>query len=180
MMDSYLDFVDISFEGRSLQMRPSQLTTTNIARAFRLIPDTIILVSDRGTVALPPEVFDDVDECYTWTVEGDKATNGGGNIAARAPKSGVERWKPKTFQPSISTTTSHSVRKQVGQHEHECMHACTKDCMLPNNCPPPPPNSVEKKFFIEIPILYLSVSCPTYPKSGQIGDFVEGLKIVEM
>ena len=122
-MDSYLDFVDISFEGRSLQMRPSQLTTTNIARAFRLIPDTIILVSDRGTVALPTDgVFDDVDECYTWTVEGDKATNGGGSIATRAPKSGVERWKPKTFQPSISTATSHSVRKQVGQHEHEHEH----------------------------------------------------------
>ena len=70
-------------------MRPSQLTTTNIARAFRLIPDTIILVSDRGKVALPTDgVFDDVDKCFTWTVEGDKATNG--RNMARAPKAGTE------------------------------------------------------------------------------------------
>ena len=55
-----LDFVDISFGGQSLQMRPSQLTTTNIAKAFRLIPDTIILIYDRETVALPTDgVFDD-------------------------------------------------------------------------------------------------------------------------
>ena len=36
-------------------MRPSQLTTANIARAFRLMPETIILVSDRDTVAIPQD-----------------------------------------------------------------------------------------------------------------------------
>lgn len=48
-------FIDLSYGGRTLQMRPSQLTTVNIARAFRLIPDTIILVSERDTVALPQD-----------------------------------------------------------------------------------------------------------------------------
>ena len=67
--------IDLSYGGRTLQMRPSQLTTTNIARAFRLIPDTIILVSERDTVALPQDgVFHDVDDCYTWIVEGEKST----------------------------------------------------------------------------------------------------------
>lgn len=66
--------VDLSYSGRSLQMRPSQLTS-NIARVFRPIPETIILVSEQDTVALPQDgVFHDVDDCYTWTVEGEKAT----------------------------------------------------------------------------------------------------------
>ena len=63
-------FIGLSYGGRTLQMRPSQLTTVNIARAFRLIPDTIILVSEWDSVALPQDgIFHDVDE---WTVEGEK------------------------------------------------------------------------------------------------------------
>ena len=56
------DLVDVHYEGQTLQMRPSQLTVANIARTFCLIPETIFLVSERGTVALPTDgVFDDVD-----------------------------------------------------------------------------------------------------------------------
>ena len=42
--------MDLSFEGRTLSMRQDQLTTSNVAIAFRLIPETII---DYGHVVLP-------------------------------------------------------------------------------------------------------------------------------
>ena len=57
-------FIDLSYGGHTLQMCPSQLTTSKIARAFWLIPDTTILVSERDGV------FHDVDDSYTWTIEG--------------------------------------------------------------------------------------------------------------
>lgn len=67
--------IDITFEGRTLQLRQDQLTINAISRAFRLIPETVLLISERGTVAIPDDgVFSDVDEMYTWTVEGDKVT----------------------------------------------------------------------------------------------------------
>ena len=46
-------YIDLSFEGRTLQLRSDQITVNNIARTFRLIPQTIILVSESGTVAIP-------------------------------------------------------------------------------------------------------------------------------
>ena len=103
--------IDLSFGGRTLQMRPSQLTTTNITRAFRLIPDTIILVSERDTVALPQDgVFHDVDDCYTWLVEGEKATTNismaGGQAMAKGK--GTECWKPQAFPPVLSSTSRSS------------------------------------------------------------------------
>ena len=105
--------IDLSYGGRTLQMRPSQLTTANIARAFRLIPDTIILVSERDTVALPQDgVFHDVDDCYTWIVEGEKATTNmsmaGGPGTAVAKGKGAERWKPQAFPPILSSSSRSS------------------------------------------------------------------------
>ena len=106
------DLVDVQYEGRTLQIRPSQLTATNIARTFRLIPETIFLVSDRGTVALPTDgVFDDVDQCYTWSVEGDKST---ANLQSRPGvalqsmgNKGSDRWKPQAF-PLLSRSSRNS------------------------------------------------------------------------
>ena len=52
----------LEFEGRSLQLRPEQLTVSNVAKTFRLIEDTIILVSEQGTIAIPEDgAFVDVD-----------------------------------------------------------------------------------------------------------------------
>ena len=46
-------YVNLSFESRTLQIRSDQVNVNNIiARTFRLIPETIILVSDSGTVAI--------------------------------------------------------------------------------------------------------------------------------
>ena len=111
------DLVDLSYDGRNLQMRPSQLTVANIARTFRLIPETIFLVSDRGTVALPTDsVFEDVDQFYTWTVEGDKSTA----IQQARPlptilshssgkQSSGDRWKPQAFPHVARSSRSSSV-----------------------------------------------------------------------
>ena len=189
-MDSYLDFVDISFEGRSLQMRPSQLTTTNIARAFRLIPDTIILVSDRGTLALPTDgVFDDVDECYTWTVEGDTKQL----MVAEASLRGLLNLVLNDGSLKLSSPVLALQPATVAEYRlvsmSMSMHKRLLDCQA-NYCPCPyniilflslgkdrsPTPSMNS--FIKIPILHLSMSCP---KSGQVKDFVEGsVKIIEM
>ena len=54
-------------------MRPEQLTVANIAKALRLVEETVILVSE--TVAIPEDgMFQDVDILDLWTVQGDKAT----------------------------------------------------------------------------------------------------------
>lgn len=107
--------INVSHDGRTLQMRPDQLTVNVLAKAFRLIPETVFLVSDRGTIAVAQDgAFQDVDDLYTWAVEGDKATtstsrstigyhgdgsssHSQGNRAALVGES--SRWKPTSFQP---------------------------------------------------------------------------------
>ena len=70
MSTSYLDLLTLEFEGRSLQLWPEQLS--NVTKAFRLIEDTIILVSERGISFIPEDgVFVDVDNLDRWTVQGD-------------------------------------------------------------------------------------------------------------
>lgn len=44
--------VNVSFEGRTLQLRDDQLTLETISKAFRLVPATVLLVSERGTIAV--------------------------------------------------------------------------------------------------------------------------------
>ena len=68
-----MDLINVTHDGRTLQMRPDQLTITVLSKAFRLIPETIFLVSDRGTIAVAEDgIFQDVDDLYTWSVEGEK------------------------------------------------------------------------------------------------------------
>ena len=87
-------------------MRPDQLTITVLSKAFRLVPEIIFLVSDRGTIAVAEDgMFQDVDDLYTWSVEGEKATVGsakpiGVGTRAIAGESSQRRWKPTTFQAS--------------------------------------------------------------------------------
>lgn len=109
-----------------LQLRSDQITVNNIARTFRLIPQTIILVSESGTVAIPDGedgAFPDLDSFLTWKVEGDKSTfrNQSGPLAFQAgPPSGnnppsKERWKPQPFSRnpgSSSATGSASVAQR--------------------------------------------------------------------
>ena len=90
----------LEFEGRSLQLRPEQLSVSSIAKAFRLVEGTIILVSDRGTVAIPDAqegLFHDADPLEVWTVQGDKAT--GPRVVGSSAATG--RWRPQSFPPLI-------------------------------------------------------------------------------
>jgi hypothetical protein len=54
-----------------------QITVNNLAKMFRLIPQTVILVGTCGTVALPDSddgLFFDLDSTLSWTVEGDRSS----------------------------------------------------------------------------------------------------------
>ena len=105
-------YIDLSFEGRTLQLCSDQITVCNIARTFRLIPQTIILVSESGTVAIPDGesgAFPDLDSFLTWTVEGDKARSGSSSFltgsTGPAP-SAKERWKPQPFSRKVASAAS--------------------------------------------------------------------------
>ena len=111
-MTTVSTYVDVSFEGRTLSMRSDQLTTSNVAIAFRLIPETIILVSDYGHVALPDAngIFD-ADPRNSWKVEGGKSTArpaGRASLPVPAAKQ-HERWRLQSFPPSGRTTGSNQV-----------------------------------------------------------------------
>jgi hypothetical protein len=105
--------VQVTFEGRSLQIRPDQLTITVLSKVFRLIPETILLVSDVGTIATAEDgVFCDVDNSYTWVVEGERVTTGFGassrpSLRRSKQKPGSsERWKPLSLPPPVTSSRS--------------------------------------------------------------------------
>ena len=94
-------------------MRSEQLAVSNLAKTFRLLPDNIVLISDRGTVAIPEDgTFNDVDSFDSWTVEGDKAT--GPRITGSGSGS-TAKWKPQSYPPPIraSASASGSSTRQV-------------------------------------------------------------------
>ena len=111
--ESPFRLIDLSYGGRT---RPSQLNTANIARAFQLIPDTIILVSERNTVALPQDgAFYD---CYTWIVEGEAnmSVAGGGPGTTAVKGKGPECWKPQAFPPALSKSSGHVIFAVLSLH----------------------------------------------------------------
>lgn len=106
--------IKVTFEGRSLKIRPDQLTIDVLSKVFHLIPETILLVSDVGTIATADKVFfADVDSLYTWTVEGAKATNISGSVVGRSftggalggPKLKVKTEYWRTSECSIPCST---------------------------------------------------------------------------
>ena len=70
------EYVEVAYQDRSFQLRASQVTVSNLARTFRLVGSTIILISSSGTVAIPDDdgCFPDLDTLLSWTVEGDQVT----------------------------------------------------------------------------------------------------------
>ena len=115
-----MDFVKLSYEGRNLKMRQSQLTIMNIGKAFKLIPDSLLLVSETGTVALPDVdgLFDEeVDNSIKWRVDGEEVASGQGSTSTTglglssnatacsfysSKTPGVSQWKPRSFPPIAS------------------------------------------------------------------------------
>ena len=114
-MSYHLELVTLEFEGRSLQLRPEQLTVTNVAKTFRLIEETIILVSERGTVAIPEDgVFVDVDSLDRWTVQGDKKT--GPRVTGQPTTQSSSKWRPQIFPPPVRATSNPGPSRQVNSN----------------------------------------------------------------
>lgn len=68
--------VKIRFGDRSLQFRPEDVTVQSLSRIFHLIPDTIILISEDGTVSVPNSSGKlEVDDFLEYKV-GDSSTLG--------------------------------------------------------------------------------------------------------
>ena len=63
----------IEKDGKTVKLKPSQLTTQVIGKVFGLFPDSIILISDDGFVETPDHEgkFLDVDDLSKWVVNGD-------------------------------------------------------------------------------------------------------------
>ena len=74
-------------------------------------------MSKRDTVALPQDsIFHDVDNCYTWIVEGEKATTNLSTpsvLGATAKGKGTERWKPQALPPTLSRSAGGSGAAKV-------------------------------------------------------------------
>ena len=112
--------VKIKHHDKSYQLRLEQLTVKNVAKIFNLVPDTILLVSTDGTVALPNEYgyFNDIDECEEWVVEGSESTkrtsgpftmlNAGSTPSPTGNLPSTSKWKPSSFsgKSGISITSS--------------------------------------------------------------------------
>ena len=121
-----LGFVKVRRNEKSYQLRIEQLTIQNICKIFNnLIPDTVLLVSSHGTVALPDDLghFCDVDEWREdddWEVQGTEArpetskrispspllgTTSAGNIA-------TNKWRP-SFSPSVFPPRASSSKRPI-------------------------------------------------------------------
>ena len=86
------NLISITHDGRTLQMRPDQLTVSVLSVAFRLIPETMFLVSERGTIAVAVDgVFSDVDDLYDWSVEGEKSSGGRTSVSTISMTSAVQQ-----------------------------------------------------------------------------------------
>ena len=108
------ELINVAHGGKSLQMRPDQMTISVLSKAFHLIPETLFLVSERGTIAVAENgVFEDVESMYSWTVEGEKATSGD-HVGYPTP---IRR---KIAQ--VRTTKPHSQR--FSKIESACVNAC--------------------------------------------------------
>ncbi len=60
-------------DGKSVKLKPSQLSTGVLARIFGLFPDSILLVSDDGFVETPSDdgTFETIDDLPVWSVTGE-------------------------------------------------------------------------------------------------------------
>ena len=69
--------IKVRYEQRELQFRPDDITVKSLSRIFHLIPETIILISEEGTVCIPDDHGKfEVDDLLNYKVEGDLSTWG--------------------------------------------------------------------------------------------------------
>ena len=123
-MDSdseYTPPVEVTCDGRKLQVRLEQLAVHNLAKIFHIVPDTLFLVSEDGSVALPDgnARFSDVESFRVWQVEGTKSSKGAApgfgkplqgasSQGTSSGSSGIRgKWKPRAFPRSASAASTH-------------------------------------------------------------------------
>ena len=96
----------VQYGDRKLQFRPEDITVSSISRIFHLIPETIVLISEEGTVCVPDGTGTfEVDDFLEYKVEGDLSTIGSSGMTSlqlseqpsTSEASNTSRWKPKTF-----------------------------------------------------------------------------------
>ena len=127
--------VEVTCDGRKLQVRRDQLTVPNLSKIFHVVPDTLYLVSDDGNVALPDEHgrFSSIEFFCVWQVEGVKSSKGaspgfGKVLGASSSTSGLNsaglsgvrsKWKPKIFPRSAAatstSTSTHTTAQETSQ-----------------------------------------------------------------
>ena len=109
----FFNQVKVRFGERSLQFRQEDISVQNLARIFHLIPDTIILISEDGTVNVPNSNGKfEVDDFLEYKVEGDLSTVGTCGTQTQGSgdqSSAVNRWKPKSFPMKLKTPPVSSV-----------------------------------------------------------------------
>ena len=83
----------VELDGKTVRLKPSQLTTQVLCKIFGLFPESIILISEDGFVETPdPEgKFHDVDDLPKWNVCGD-------SLKARVEQ--AQEVAPFSYQPS--------------------------------------------------------------------------------
>lgn len=100
------EYVEVTCQGRGpLQLKTAQMTVSNLAKTFRLVAETILLISSSGTVAIPDDdgTFPDLNPLLQWTVEGDQVTH---NVRSLTPLEGTkvagtngkERCRPQVYR----------------------------------------------------------------------------------
>lgn len=105
--------VKVVYGDRRLQFRPEDITVSSLSRIFHLIPDTIILISEEGTVCVPDDSGKfETDDLLEYKVEGDVSTLGSSGVTSlfdQPSTSGAStssRWKPKAFPLRMKSPVS--------------------------------------------------------------------------
>ena len=109
--------VELRYEEKRYRFPISKLTVESVAKAFNLIPETILLVSTDGDIFLPEDgKFTDLDSlCDEYQVEGhpsSRGKSGGFPLSATScmPGPSSNKWKPKCFPPPAKRQVSSGCR----------------------------------------------------------------------
>ena len=103
---SVVSQIKVQYGHRKLQFHPEDITVSSISRIFHLIPETIVLISEEGTVCVPDSAGKfEVNEFLEYKVEGDVSTIGTSGMTSlqiseqpsTSGASNTSRWKPKAF-----------------------------------------------------------------------------------
>lgn len=140
----------VEYAGQSRKLKPGQMTRTILALLFRLVADTIVLVSDEGHVEVADDegAFTQVDPFLIWTCIGDKSSlrstvdlSSGHQVGSssscydvwRGTSSNSPSWKPKFRAASCKDknhhrppTSSRKTNETLATHQSDSNESWTK------------------------------------------------------